>query len=70
MAQFAEEEKKIGGGGGGEEEAPKDPTTCFCQRVKGQICDSNPRGRSATSLRQWTLDWAQWGATCIFTREV
>jgi hypothetical protein len=35
-----------------EEEAPRDPTTCCFQRVKGQICDSTPRDRSTTSLRQ------------------
>lgn len=54
MAQLAEEKEKQEGGKGEEEEeeavaAPKGPTTCCFQQVKGQICYSNLRGGAPVS---------------------
>lgn len=51
-----------------ETEALRGLTACCFQQVKGQICDSNPRGCSTVSRRQWTLDQAQ--CTCVFAGEV
>lgn len=64
MAHLSEEEE--------ETKALSGPTTCCFQQVKGQICDSNPRGHSTISLRQWTLDGAQRGniSVCTFVGEV